>query len=135
MGRVPLPHHHAAAVRPQGTFLKPPVCYVNTPKSVVEGALDDAAVRRTPPGNAIQGSGLQRSAVESMFLGGGHNAPSLVHAQWYLDRMREWGHADDTVSCGPDLHSICMEGFYNSVTSSPSQTLKTPVVTGSVDIH
>jgi ABC-type nitrate/sulfonate/bicarbonate transport system substrate-binding protein len=105
--------------------------YVNTPRSVVEGALDDAAARSPVPGSVPQGSVPQGGPAEARFLGGGLNAPSRVHAQWYLDRMREWGHADATVARGLDLSSICMDGFYHSVTSMPAQTPQTPVVTGS----
>lgn len=101
--------------------------YVNTPRTVVEGALDDAAARRPLPGSA--------GPAEARFLGGGLNAPSRVHAQWYLDRMREWGHADATAARCLDLSSICMEAFYHSVTSMPAQTPQTPVVIGSADVR
>ena len=81
--------------------------YVNTPKTVVEGALRDAAERIAPAAYAPT-KGLQ---------GPGADSPSQDHARWYLEQMARWGHVDVTGGAGPDLSSLCLEGFYQSVTS------------------
>jgi ABC-type nitrate/sulfonate/bicarbonate transport system substrate-binding protein len=86
--------------------------YVNTPKTVVEGALQDAAARalsKPAPGG-----------MPDRFDAGGPNLPAQIHAKWYLDQMRRWGHMDATLSAGIDLSSICLEGFYQSITASLS---------------
>jgi len=99
--------------------------YVNTPKTVVEGALKDAAERGAPTG----------APVGARFSGNGPDVPSQAHAKWYLEQMGRWGHADVTSSRGLDLASVCLEGFYHSVTSAFSKSPQTPVVTGSAVIR
>jgi ABC-type nitrate/sulfonate/bicarbonate transport system substrate-binding protein len=92
--------------------------YVNTPKTVVEGALKDAADRGLPTG----------SAVGARFSGGGTDAPMQSHARWYLEQMARWGHMNVTASPEADLSSICMEGFYQSVTGPIASRPPSPMV-------
>jgi ABC-type nitrate/sulfonate/bicarbonate transport system substrate-binding protein len=99
--------------------------YVNTPKTVVEGALKDAAERGVPDGNA----------VTARFYGGAPDSPSQAHAKWYLEQMTRWGHVDVTPGPGPDLSTICLEGFYQSVTSGFIKTPPAPVVTRAAAIR
>lgn len=84
--------------------------YVNTPKTVVEGALRDAAERTS----------VEANPLTKRFLEAGADSPSQDHARWYLEQMARWGHVDVTAGPGPDLSSLCLEGFYQSVTSAPA---------------
>jgi ABC-type nitrate/sulfonate/bicarbonate transport system substrate-binding protein len=99
--------------------------YVNTPKTVVEGALKDAAERGLPAGGP----------VGALFQGGGPDAPSQAHAKWYLEQMARWGHAEVTPGEEPDLSSICLEGFYQSVTSGLRRIPASPVVASTAAIR
>ena len=92
--------------------------YVNTPKTVVEAALRDAA---GSPAAEAAASAIPKNAKEEIrFLGRTPNLPAKAHAQWYLDQMRQWGHLDVTVADRLDLTAMCMEGFHLSVTASLS---------------
>jgi ABC-type nitrate/sulfonate/bicarbonate transport system substrate-binding protein len=84
--------------------------YVNTPKTVVEGALKDAA-SPAPASSA---------AIGFRFHGGAPTSPAQSHAQWYLDQMKKWSHVDVTRADAVDLSSICLEGFFRSVAGSLS---------------
>jgi ABC-type nitrate/sulfonate/bicarbonate transport system substrate-binding protein len=97
--------------------------YVNTPKSVVEGALMDASKRGVPMGDALG----------ARFSGGGIDFPSQAHAKWYLEQMARWGHSQVTPA-GLDLSAICLEGFYQSVTSDSSRNPPSPVAARSAAI-
>jgi ABC-type nitrate/sulfonate/bicarbonate transport system substrate-binding protein len=109
------------ANRPEAVEIIASKHYVNTPKTVVEGALKDAAERGLPTG----------SAVGARFFGGGADAPMQSHARWYLEQMARWGHMNATDSPEADLSSICMEGFYQSVTGPIVSRPPSPVATGS----
>jgi two-component system, oxyanion-binding sensor len=86
--------------------------YVNTPKTVVEGALQDAANRNLPkPGSAPEAAREHAAGL---------NLPAQAHAKWYLEQMKAWGHADVTLADALDLSAICLEGFNQSVTASLS---------------
>jgi len=76
--------------------------YVNTPKTVVEGALADMANREL--------AGVDPMSLR--FLGGGPNTPSRAHTQWYLEQMIRYGHVDLLSSARLDVTSICLERFY-----------------------
>ncbi len=114
--------------------------YVNTPKTVVEGALRDGAVRdgSVRDGSVRDGSvrdGAERTALEAnpltkRFQEAGADFPSQDHARWYLEQMARWGHVGVTSGPGPDLSSLCLEGFYQSVTSVPASGPAAPVATG-----
>lgn len=80
--------------------------YVNTPRTVVDGALRDALSR--PAG----GSMGFRSPGEGPY------APSRSHAGWYLDQMVRWGHADGAQAASVDLSSLCLESFHLSALSA-----------------
>ncbi len=82
--------------------------YVNTPRSVVEGALKDAQARLA----------ATSQSVLSQFMEGGLHAPSHSHARWYLDQMALWGHAQPTSTGSLDLSSLCLEAFHKSSTST-----------------
>jgi ABC-type nitrate/sulfonate/bicarbonate transport system substrate-binding protein len=73
--------------------------YVNTPRSVVEGALADEALARDAAGPAPFADQPHR--------------PSRDHVRWYLDQMRRWSHLP--ASAGADLDRICLEEFHASV--------------------
>lgn len=94
--------------------------YVNTPKTVVEGALRDAADRSTDTDNP----------AAKRFRGVGPDSPSQDHARWYLEQMSRWGHMNVTAAEGPDLSDLCLEGFYRSVTSGFVAGPAAPVVAG-----
>ncbi|MDB5105611.1 MAG: ntrA [Fibrobacteres bacterium] len=93
--------------------------YVNTPKSVVEGALRDAAGRASVPGDA---NGIR-------FRGGNANAPAPSHAKWYIDQMALWGHSDVTRIKTLDLAPVCLDAFYHSVASALPQSPPARVLT------
>ena len=76
--------------------------YVNTPRTVVEGALREARAR------AAAGPMGFRAPGEGAF------APARSHARWYLDQMVHWEHADRSRAAGVDLSAICLEGFHAS---------------------
>jgi ABC-type nitrate/sulfonate/bicarbonate transport system substrate-binding protein len=89
--------------------------YVNTPKTVVEGALRDGAVR-----DGAERSSMEANTLMKRFQGAGADSPSQDHARWYLEQMVRWGHVDVTAGPDLDLSSLCLEGFYQSVTSVPA---------------
>ena len=91
--------------------------YVNTPKTVVEGALRDAAERIAPAAHPLSEG----------FQGLGADSPSQHHARWYLEQMARWGHVDVTAGPGPDLSSLCLEAFYQSVASGFASGPAAPV--------
>lgn len=85
--------------------------YVNTPKTVVEGALEGAYDPNLPK---------DYPAGITSFRSQPPHLPSQTHARWYLDQMRLWGHVDVTLAEGLDLSAICLEGFHQSVVASLS---------------
>ena len=82
--------------------------YVNRSNTVVAGALFDAAARLLAEG---------KGAIARVH-GSETNGPSQIHANWYLDQMLCWGNVYVTLARSLDISKICMEGFYQSVTSA-----------------
>ena len=93
--------------------------YVNTPRTVVEGALRDAQARLLPTAQSVL----------SRFLEGDLHAPAQSHARWYLDQMALWGHADPAATAALDLASVCLETFHHSATAT-AQSPAAPAVAG-----
>ena len=104
--------------------------YVNTPKTVVEGALRDGAVRDGSVRDGAERTSMEANALMKRFQEAGADSPSQEHARWYLEQMARWGHVDVTGRPGPDLSSLCLEGFYQSVTSGSASGPAAPVATG-----
>lgn len=73
--------------------------YVNTPRTVVDGALRDMHVR---------------AALEGSKPGDNPYAPLRSHARWYLEQMTHWGHTDSGKASLLDLSSLCLESFHAS---------------------
>jgi ABC-type nitrate/sulfonate/bicarbonate transport system substrate-binding protein len=74
--------------------------YVNTPRTVVDGALRDMRARAA--------SEAPRHPGESPY------APSRTHARWYLEQMTRWGHATPAKASALDTTSLCLESFHAS---------------------
>lgn len=97
--------------------------YVNTPRSVVEGALADETLARDAAGPSPHADSPHR--------------PSLDHVRWYLDQMRRWGHLPaapsapkpSTVNAIDGLECICLDDFYASVLG-PAPPVEAPVRLG-----
>jgi ABC-type nitrate/sulfonate/bicarbonate transport system substrate-binding protein len=70
--------------------------YVNTPRSVVEGALADEKMARDAAGPSPYADSPHR--------------PSRSHVRWYLEQMGRWGHLPPQSS--PDVDRICLEDFH-----------------------
>jgi ABC-type nitrate/sulfonate/bicarbonate transport system substrate-binding protein len=95
--------------------------YVNTPRTVVEGALRDAQA------SASGGRGAFRP------YGEGPYAPAKAHARWYLDQMIRWGHTGAEQAGALDLSALCLEAFHASALSTamrPSAAPTAPAVGG-----
>jgi ABC-type nitrate/sulfonate/bicarbonate transport system substrate-binding protein len=74
--------------------------YVNTPRTVVEGALRDMHDRAASEGSRPPGVSPY--------------APSRSHAHWYLEQMTRWGHTDQAKASRLDFASLCLESFHAS---------------------
>lgn len=98
--------------------------YVNTPKSVVEAALKDAALRGLP-GGLPEGDG-----ANSRFSGGDPNRPARSHSQWYLEQMLRHGHVDVLSATRLEVTSVCLEGFYLEALSGFVQSPAAPATIG-----
>jgi ABC-type nitrate/sulfonate/bicarbonate transport system substrate-binding protein len=76
--------------------------YVNTPISMVEGAL------REHPGAAGESS----NPGGARMFGERVNFPARAHAAWYLEQMKLWGHDGDEPADASRLDKICLEEFF-----------------------
>jgi ABC-type nitrate/sulfonate/bicarbonate transport system substrate-binding protein len=74
--------------------------YVNTPRTVVDGALRDMRARSASEASRAPGENP--------------NAPSRSHARWYLEQMIRWGHTDQAKASMFDFASLCLESFHAS---------------------
>ena len=91
--------------------------YVNSPRSVVEGAMRDAHGR----------SLADREAGPSRFTGGAPHAPAESHARWYLEQMARWGHVDAASAAALDIGKICLEEFHRSALATQMPLSPAPV--------
>jgi ABC-type nitrate/sulfonate/bicarbonate transport system substrate-binding protein len=89
--------------------------YVNTPRTVVAGALRDIQA------SARAGSGAFRPVREGPYV------PAKAHARWYLDQMTRWGHAGSDQASALDLSALCMEAFHASaLATAPRPSIAPP---------
>ena len=72
--------------------------YVNTPKSVVEGALVEERISREAAGPVPAGQGPDH--------------PSPEHVRWYIDQMVRWSHLDIRIGRETDISRICLGEFH-----------------------